>query len=449
MIEYWPRQHNLKLLRSAVVLPSATLILLAIGGDRLGLVGGGLGLGKIAVAGAGLAMLILGWFLRPEDFKDRYALARRVGVFYHGSAILILNTLILLVCLELGVRGWPQVRRWLDRPDPNFVMIPMNMPYYQSQEWGRQYWRDLRLFRSQYQPYVLWQGTSLSSATINISQEGLRQTPGADCRAGAYKVFVFGGSTIWGDGAPDWGTIPAYLQQNLQAAHEGPVCVVNFGQIGFVSTQSLIMLLRQLDSGNVPDLVIFYDGINEVFSAYQSGLAGAHIGLTDMAQKVEGRHTLVELLKNSATFQLLQQLSQTTITYQTKNIAAGTLAEAVGQTYFSNYEVVGALAQRYGFDYAFFWQPALPLGKKLLEPLEQQIKDGMDPALVSLYAETYHRVRQAAPGHPYFYDISDVLDDQPAPLWFDRSHIVPEGNQVVVQRMVQILAAQAVVPDNK
>ena len=34
-----------------------------------------------------------------------------------------------------------------------------------------------------------------------VDAQGLRRTPGAQCGAGAYKVFAFDGSTMWGVGS--------------------------------------------------------------------------------------------------------------------------------------------------------------------------------------------------------------------------------------------------------
>jgi hypothetical protein len=290
---------------------------------------------------------------------------------------------------------------------------------------------------------MLWRGVPLASPTLNIDEQGLRQTPGIDCSAGAYKVFVFGGSTMWGDGSPDWGTIPAYLQPGLQTIWAGPVCIINFAQPGFVSTQSVVTLLTELYEGNIPDLVIFYDGINDVFGAYRSGQVGAHLTSEEIARQFNGNH-LVKYVENSATFKLLQRVTANPqlITYETKNIPADRLADSVVKAYFGNYKTVEALAHYYHFDYLFFFQPALPLGKKPLTPLEQMIKDEIDPALVTLYAETYQKARAEAPQYQYFYDISDVLDDQTALLWFDAYHIIPEGNKLVAQRMLQIISTQ-------
>src|SRR5262245_38830380 len=130
------------------------------------------------------------------------------------------------------------------------------------------------------------------------------------CAAGSYKVFVFGGSTIWGTGSPwrtgspDWGTIPAYLQAGLAKRETRPVCVVNFGESAYVSSQSVIMLLTRLHAGDVPDLTLFYDGPNDVYAAFQSGRPTVHENVGSIARIFEHRgeaesNPLPELLDRS------------------------------------------------------------------------------------------------------------------------------------------------------
>ncbi|MBC8457124.1 MAG: hypothetical protein H8D67_03910, partial [Deltaproteobacteria bacterium] len=38
--------------------------------------------------------------------------------------------------------------------------------------------------------------------------------------------------------------------------------------------QEVIDLFLQLQKGNIPNIVIFYDGINDTFSAFQNGISG-------------------------------------------------------------------------------------------------------------------------------------------------------------------------------
>ncbi|MER3445854.1 MAG: hypothetical protein C4291_03015 [Candidatus Dadabacteria bacterium] len=79
---------------------------------------------------------------------------------------------------------------------------------------------------------------------------------------------MFGGSTMWGTEARDDFTIPSILSKKLW--RRGIRCdIVNFSGSGYVSTQEVIALLIELQRGNIPNLVIFYDGINDTYSAYQ------------------------------------------------------------------------------------------------------------------------------------------------------------------------------------
>lgn len=358
---------------------------------------------------------------------------------------MLLNTLVLLLLLELGARALlpPQPIFW--HSNANVAVDPTTLPYYRAQAWTADYWRELGRYRTRYQPYLGWRGAPLDGAMITIDEQGLRQTPGAACSPEAYTVFTFGGSTLWGQGAPDWGAIPAYLQQGLQTAGKNPVCVVNFGELAFASTQSLIQLITRLQADHRPDLVLFYEGINDVLAAYQSGQAGAHLNLQSIAEKYERReHPLLTFLKGKALYKLTQRLVATPapITYQTMGLDPGDLADSIVAVYLKNYEIVEALAAQYGFDYVFFWQPVLVLGKKPLTMDEQAIKDATDPALVLLFEETHQRIERAAPVHPNLHDLSHVLDEQQAQIWFDPLHITPEGNHLMAQAMLDVLARQ-------
>ena len=81
----------------------------------------------------------------------------------------------------------------------------------------------------------------------------------------AKTIFMFGGSTLWGTGSPDRNTIPSELQALLGPEYD----IYNFGETGYVSTQELNYLLHRLSLGDIPDTVIFYDGVND-------GYAGAY-----------------------------------------------------------------------------------------------------------------------------------------------------------------------------
>jgi hypothetical protein len=174
-----------------------------------------------------------------------------------------------------------------------------------------QHWREFKLSRkTQYLSYGVWRRAPFTGATINIDDGGIRRTPGAVCGGGSYKVFVFGGSPIWSTGSPDWVRSRRICRPGSRSAKVGrPVCVVNFGESAYVSTQSVITLLTRLHAGDVPNLTLFYDGPNDVYAAFQSARPAVHENVGSIARIFEHRgeaesNPLPELLDRSALFRL-------------------------------------------------------------------------------------------------------------------------------------------------
>src|SRR4029453_15630543 len=136
------------------------------------------------------------------------------------------------------------------------------------------------------------------------------------------------------------------------------------------------------------------DGLNDVYTAYQYGRATDHANVGSIARLFEHRgeaesNPLSELLDRSALFRvsrgLVNSLAQapppTLLTYETMGIDRTALTEAVVRTYLDNYNVVDALAHKYGFKYAFFWPPYISAGKKHLTEEEEALKREVNPSL--------------------------------------------------------------------
>jgi len=423
--------------------------------------------GIVIVGGLSLffvVALVAGLISRITDRQSFSPLGHRIVDSYKAVAIVVLNILILLACLELAAIGIFGIRSLFSRSTEQLVGegAPREKnSYYASKDWAAQYWHEFVLSRQQrYYPYVGWRRDRFKGKTINIDQHGIRLTPGADCSANSYKAFVFGGSTIWGTGSPDWSTIPAYLQIGLDALTTKPVCVVNFGESAYVSTQAVIELLRQLQSGNVPDIVLFYDGVNDVYAAYQSGQAGVHQNFDQIASTVEGRRfygenrllSFIVLLRGSYSFSLFEesiarlreklQHGKKLVTYETLKVDRAILSGSVARAYLSNYKIVSALAQKYGFKFGFFWQPIISIGKKPLTDEEQDMRRLMDPALVALYDSVYRIIEQSASEYESLYYMGHIFDEYKSGIWIDDAHITPAGNQIVAKKMINIIATR-------
>ena len=382
---------------------------------------------------------------------------------YRAGAILVLNALIVFACCELAARGVFQIARVISKPTEQLVgegSPREKVSYYSSKDWAEEYWYEFRISRTQrYFPYIGWRRAPFKGQTIEIDQNGVRLTPGADCRATSFKVFTFGASEMWGTGSPNWETIPAHLQKGLEKLRQRPVCVMNFAESAYVSTQDVIMLLIQLRSGNVPDLVLFYNIGGDIASAYQSGRAGVSENLDQLAARFEGRlkpPTFVDWLRNTYSYALINELIGTLaianpqqkeptpsalVTYESMGIDVAELSDLIVQDYLGNYKIVRALARKYGFTYFFFMPPRLLLGNKPLTPEEQEMKHGVEieAALSKLSRAVYQTIERQSSPYQHLYSMVHIFDHYDSLIWIDESHVTPIGNQLIAARMLDVI----------
>jgi lysophospholipase L1-like esterase len=288
-------------------------------------------------------------------------------------------------------------------------------------------------------------------------------TPGADCSAKSFKVFTFGASEMWGTGSPSWGTISANLQKGLEKLRQGPVCVMNFAESAYVSTQDVIMLLVQLRSGNVPDLVLFYSIGGDIGAAYQSGRAGVPANLDQIAARFERRQersAFVDQLRSTYAYSLIDQLigkltianpqqkeptPSELVTYESMGIDVSKLSDLIMQDYLGNYKIVSALAQKYGFKYFFFAPPIVSLGNKSLTPEEQEMKYRLesDVALYKLFTAVYQTFERESSKYQNLYSMVHIFDRYDSLIWIDEGHVTPIGNQVIAERMLDVIQARS------
>ena len=83
------------------------------------------------------------------------------------------------------------------------------------------------------------------------------------------SVWFFGGSALFGDGQRDDHTIPSEFAR-LAEADGIPVEVRNYGRPGVAMWQELQLFEQTVAAGQKPDLVVFYDGFNDL--AWQMNL---------------------------------------------------------------------------------------------------------------------------------------------------------------------------------
>lgn len=397
----------------------------------------------------------------PQPRPPRLGVSRLVVVCSISVSLLVL----LLVVTELGstallslIQGTQGVSAHQHlRPNPH-------QSYFRNKPWAVEFWKETSLASPKaFSPFVMWRRNPFHGKYVNVEPDGLRRTVNPSCTPEARQIWIFGSSTLWGTGARDDETIPSYFSSEYAKAI-GPVCVTNFGEAGWVNTQSVIQLELALKRAQrPPDLVLFDDGYSDVFVTYESGRADVHMDYETIKGILEGglaKHSTFGYLKETATYRFLSAMmdyvSQLRSAAQPKGSPATTvrparnldnLAEMTVENYRENLKLVDSLAAGYGFRYTAFWGPAIFVGKKPLSSPERNIvemaADG-SPQLAELSRKTYALMFAKPVAH--IIDISDVFDGTGEDIFLDVSHANPDGNRLIALRMLAALKSSGGLP---
>jgi hypothetical protein len=324
-----------------------------------------------------------------------------------------------------------------------------NTPSYKNYPWSHDYDHELfSSYNTSWRPYVDWRRTPYKGRYINIDAHGIRYTVPGKVREGntarKVKIFMFGGSTMWGEGVRDQFTLPSLVGQDLAARHV-QAKITNFGEVAYVNTQELIELVLQLEQGNVPDVVVFYDGYTDVTAAFQNHSAGATLfePKRELEYNISTRyHKLktVFLLSTLDRFyfgKLIKYFSNKLSYPKPASHESKTLEKDIVEIYLNNCKIIAALGKAYGFVPLFYWQPVI-YTKNSLTPFEKKFAP---KPLGDLYRQS-HAVLQArsqefAPYH--FFDISNLFATTHREVYLDFCHVNEKSNQIIAQRMASDL----------
>jgi len=340
-----------------------------------------------------------------------------------------------------------------DKTDPRSRLSP-----YQGKAWAGRLFDEIRDIEQakqfQRHPFLGWDMKEYHGQYINVGSDGCRKTWNPPCTPGKHSssVYVLGGSTVWGIGERDDYTIPSCLSRMLYDGGYDYV-VRNYGDVAYTFTQELINLILLLKEGHRPAYVIFYDGANDVYGSYRTGVSGSlldPLGLRDdsVTRKRPIEHFWLGvsglLAKYSKIYQYMSKITtvmssspqfpEVGATYSDEQLRY--LAEGVVEDYATSQSVLDHLAKAYGFEYLTFWQPVTLLEDHLFDEEKTDIRVG-DAALARLHK--YVRRALDARTLPNHYDLSDTFRDRTTTVYVDYCHLSEEGNALVATRIYEIV----------
>jgi lysophospholipase L1-like esterase len=311
---------------------------------------------------------------------------------------------------------------------------------------------------TEYMPFVGWSRLPFKGQTTTVNADGERVHP-VPPRTGKPRGVVrfFGGSTMWGTGADDSGTIPAIFNQRHAA-----FTVRNHGESAFNSRQSLDRLITLMSQGERADVVVFMDGVNEVSQECYTGISvpghGRMLQIREALRVLRLSADRAWILRRAAyvafvehTAQLAQALRYRLIPEPAVTSVARADApqgsyecdenpgkrRAVAEIMLANWELARTLVEARGGHFLGVLQPNAHVGSPRIDHLKGRLWKELGINCQVVYPLLRELIRSRH--DPEFVDLSDVLDgDQ---LFFvDDSHVTEKGNAVIVDAIERSLA---------
>lgn len=316
---------------------------------------------------------------------------------------------------------------------------------------------------TEYEDFTVYRQIPYMGRFVNISEHGYRSI-GADrqgpwpidCRN--YNIFFFGGSTTLNVG-PDWTSIPRYLQDELMAHHgtDRNICVYNFGRGAYFSTQEKILFQQLLGGGQVPNMVVFLDGVNDFyFCQGRTAAAGyfEHALASIHRENREARyHRTAGHLKLQALEQFMLSLPLFRITtfladaivkrnataeeapYRPIPVESETLTKVVDR-YLENKRQIEAICRVYEIRSFFVWQPTPAYRYDLRHhiALNKHYGLGGHERSGAGYQIMANRLPQLSMGNNFLW-LADMQEQEQRPLYVDNMHYASEFSHAIATRI--------------
>jgi len=323
-----------------------------------------------------------------------------------------------------------------------------DLPSYLDKERTKKIFAETRRVDTRYAPFVEWKRKPFRGETVNIDAAGDRiHRPPGEGRRGVIRFF--GGSTTWGTGVDDDHTIPALFN----ALHPDWT-VHNHGESGYYSRQELERLISLVNLGEPVDLVVFYDGYNDVRELCRRDVELTGHGQQGLLARLVEPDPLVSQVFTLGLSRLVKDLRKATgrLTVESSRCMEDPdYGDRVAAMTLANWRTARAVARLAGADFVAILQPVAAIGRPNLSHLaddsfslddyataqtnRNKLGRGIDHKLV--YPKLQERIRGA--GADWIHDETDAFDGDEF-IYTGPCHVTENGNAIMAKRISAIVS---------
>ena len=306
-----------------------------------------------------------------------------------------------------------------------------------------------------------------------------------EAKANGFRVvFMFGGSTMFGQGSrlPEF-TIPSLVEKILsnEKGYNSPAICINFGLGATCSSEALSILIHKALDICQPDDVIFYDGWNcASYLPLQYLAEGSHNNLIhkgEITRHLEhnlylqnsynfsyhvcraarlAMHLAFSFLSPLIPFKSIRRLSTRVVTRLFTLRAAPNCSRIIddlldnkspqhsyskaSEKYLSLHKIASSVCDDRGIRFHHIMQPLVFSGKKKLTKNEDFFRaSGFSSGDPGQFVELYKLFAVNCSDMPWFYDFTSIFDSVVSEVYIDSGHLNPIGNTIVAIKIAKLL----------
>jgi uncharacterized protein YjbI with pentapeptide repeats len=234
-------------------------------------------------------------------------------------------------------------------------------------------------------------------STHFINSHGFRNIEFSEEKeSGVFRIFMIGGSTTYGSGVDDKNTIPYLLQEKIRVQGNEEIQIINAGIKGATSLTEVQLIKEKIIKFD-PDLILVYDGFNDIKRYYGENLDPNSKGVSD--------ERLSPILWKDRWIELCQ---------------------------FANKE---------NFDVIVTLQPFLGIGERVYTDYESSlIRSYIFPSIIAKgytdYESHLDEINNTCDGA---YNLTEIFDNHLTPIYYDYVHVGKDGNRIVTEVFYEII----------
>ena len=345
--------------------------------------------------------------------------------------VMLLLFLVLIIVVEITARTY-------DFLNPGCGFIGNDV--FDHTNWYTTYWICV-------DPYLIdWDYSEIrryipnqNHNTININSHGFRGFEFSEQKFDdTYRIFVVGGSTVFGYGSTsDKTSIPGYLQNEFDKLDlNKKVEVINAG-IGFATSFEEEYLIKKKLMQYDPDLIVIFDGGNDVYTKNKEIILdhGNPVKNPFQIGTYDFYLTPIVIYKNIVK-PFNSQLKIDDVLDDTNSY------DYVTNNWESNIKKICKLGKNNNFKVAIFLQPLLISTEKTLSFDEKEMKykeleSNKGQINKQLLSKFSHSIQSFTDECHISADLTNIFDKKSEAIFYDWIHVSDNGNGIIAENIYQ------------